>query len=107
MTLQGPRLRPRTSLQAHYARRRSTFQHIASWLTDARNLTSQKTVVMLIGNKKDLESSRDVTFDEASQFAKEHGMLSCLLYSVANVHRSLQVSFSWKQVPRRKRFRVC
>ena len=30
---------------------------------------------MLIGNKKDLEDQRDVTYEEASQFAEENGLI--------------------------------
>ncbi len=35
--------------------RRVTYNHVTSWLTDARNLTNPNTVIMLIGNKKDCE----------------------------------------------------
>eukprot|EP00755_Sulcionema_specki_P029376 Sspe_Gene.92033::Locus_63764_Transcript_1_1_Confidence_1.000_Length_808::g.92033::m.92033/K07881/RAB14; Ras-related protein Rab-14 len=55
--------------------RRATFNHITSWLTDARNLTNPQTVMMLIGNKSDLESSREVSFEEASKFAEENQLL--------------------------------
>lgn len=56
-------------------RRRSTYNHLSSWLTDARNLTNPNTVIFLIGNKSDLESQRDVTYEEAEAFAKEHGLM--------------------------------
>jgi len=55
--------------------RRSTYNHLTSWLTDARNLTNPNTVIMLIGNKKDLEDKRDVTFEEARAFAEENGLI--------------------------------
>jgi len=55
--------------------RRITYNHLTSWLTDARNLTNPNTVIMLIGNKKDLEAQRDVTYEEAAQFAKENGLI--------------------------------
>jgi Ras-related protein Rab-14 len=35
--------------------RRSTYNHLQSWLNDARNLTNPNTVIFLIGNKSDLE----------------------------------------------------
>ena|SRR3990167_6000155 len=53
--------------------RRSTFNHLTSWLTDARNMTNPNTVIMLIGNKSDLDSQRDVQYEEASKFADENG----------------------------------
>ena len=46
-----------------------------SWLTDARNLTNPNTVIFLIGNKSDLEAQRDVTREEAEQFAQENGLM--------------------------------
>merc|ERR1711976_420033 len=55
--------------------RRTTFNHISSWLTDARNLTNPNTVIFLIGNKSDLEAQRDVTYEEAKQFADENGLM--------------------------------
>ena len=35
--------------------RRSTFNHLEAWLTDATNHASPNTVIFLIGNKSDLE----------------------------------------------------
>ena len=32
-------------------------------------------VIMLIGNKADLESRRQVTFEEGKKFAEEHGLI--------------------------------
>eukprot|EP01127_Copromyxa_protea_P004470 TRINITY_DN1432_c1_g1_i2.p1 TRINITY_DN1432_c1_g1~~TRINITY_DN1432_c1_g1_i2.p1 ORF type:complete len:143 (-),score=31.57 TRINITY_DN1432_c1_g1_i2:89-517(-) len=55
--------------------RRSTFNHLTNWLTDCRNLTSPNTVVLLVGNKKDLEDARGVSFEEAETWAKENGIL--------------------------------
>lgn len=42
---------------------------------DARNLTTPTTVMMLVGNKKDLEHQRDVTYTEAEAFAKDHDLV--------------------------------
>jgi len=55
--------------------RRITYNHLTSWLTDARNLTNPNTVIMLIGNKKDLDGQRDVTYEEAAKFANENGLI--------------------------------
>lgn len=37
-------------------------------------LASQNIVIILCGNKKDLDSDREVTFLEASRFAQENGI---------------------------------
>ncbi|XP_040573526.1 ras-related protein Rab-14 isoform X1 [Lepeophtheirus salmonis] len=55
--------------------RRHTYNHLSSWLTDARNLTNPNTVIFLIGNKCDLEGQRDVSHEEARQFAEENGLM--------------------------------
>lgn len=52
---------------------RNTFNALHNWLEDARSLASPHIVILLVGNKKDMESERDVTFLEASQFAQENG----------------------------------
>uniref|UniRef100_H3DQU2 PH domain-containing protein n=1 Tax=Tetraodon nigroviridis TaxID=99883 RepID=H3DQU2_TETNG len=95
------------ALMVYDITRRSTYNHLSSWLTDARNLTNPNTtsvllyqgsvldqsgpawrlqppdlltccsccaqVIILIGNKADLEAQRDVTYEEAKQFADENG----------------------------------
>jgi Ras-related protein Rab-14 len=55
--------------------RRSTYNHLSAWLTDTKNLTNPSTVIFLIGNKSDLESTREVTYEEAKQFADENGLM--------------------------------
>lgn len=55
--------------------RRSTYNHLASWLTDTKNLTSPNTVIMLVGNKLDLAKDREVSYEEASRFAEENGLI--------------------------------
>lgn len=52
---------------------RETYNSLAAWLTDARTLASPNIVVILCGNKKDLDPEREVTFLEASRFAQENG----------------------------------
>jgi len=47
---------------------------------DARSLASPNIVIILVGNKKDLDAEREVTFLEASRFAQENGyFFVCLL----------------------------
>mmetsp|Transcript_15460 Transcript_15460/g.41767 ORF Transcript_15460/g.41767 Transcript_15460/m.41767 type:complete len:214 (-) Transcript_15460:391-1032(-) len=55
--------------------RRDTFNHLTSWLDDARQHANSNMTIMLIGNKCDLEQRRAVTFEEGQQFANEHGLV--------------------------------
>lgn len=54
--------------------RRETFEHISSWLEDCLKYSSPNIVIMLIGNKCDLESSRQVTSEEGEAVAAKHGL---------------------------------
>ena len=51
---------------------RESYNALTNWLTDARTLASPNIVIILVGNKKDLESEREVTFMEATRFAQEN-----------------------------------
>ena len=54
--------------------RRDTFNHLTTWLEDARQHSNSNMVIMLIGNKSDLEAQRDVKREEGETFAREHGL---------------------------------
>ncbi|KAE9452792.1 hypothetical protein C3L33_15304, partial [Rhododendron williamsianum] len=54
---------------------RETFNHLASWLEDARQHANANMSIMLIGNKCDLAHRRAVSTEEGEQFAKEHGLI--------------------------------
>lgn len=46
---------------------------MSSWLEDARALANPDISIVLVGNKIDLASEREVTFMEATRFAQENG----------------------------------
>mmetsp|Transcript_38138 Transcript_38138/g.98478 ORF Transcript_38138/g.98478 Transcript_38138/m.98478 type:complete len:205 (-) Transcript_38138:1167-1781(-) len=54
---------------------RDTYNHLLQWLSDARSLASPDLVCMVVGNKSDLASDREVTLVEASRFAQENDLL--------------------------------
>ena len=87
--------------------RRVTFQHLISWLYDARNLTSPETIIMLIGSKRDLDQQREVSYEEAAQFARDNGLFFSSFSLVCNSSSHLvvvlcdQTFFSLRQVQRR------
>ena len=57
---------------------RESYNSLTNWLTDARTLASPNICIVLVGNKKDLEGEREVTFMEASRFAQENGKYKAL-----------------------------
>ncbi|GFP91190.1 RAS-related protein rabb1c [Phtheirospermum japonicum] len=55
--------------------RRGTFEHIASWLEDARRFGHVNMKIMLVGNKCDMPArKRAVSTEQGEQFAKENGL---------------------------------
>ncbi|WZY85009.1 hypothetical protein YC2023_031393 [Brassica napus] len=62
--------------------RRETFNHLASWLEDARQHANANTTIMFIGNKCDLAHRRAVTTRKESSLQRS------------------TVLFSWKPLPR-------
>lgn len=55
--------------------RRETFNHLTTWLEDARQHSNSNMVIMLIGNKSDLDTRREVKKEEGEAFAREHGLV--------------------------------
>ena len=55
--------------------RRDTFTHVTKWLEEVKSNSSKHICVILIGNKKDLEDKRQVTYEEGESFARENGLM--------------------------------
>ena len=64
---------------------RESYNALGNWLTDAQNLANPNLVVLLVGNKRDLEEDRQVSFLEASRFAQENGNFSSILQQITLV----------------------
>merc|ERR1712228_585116 len=57
--------------------KRVTFDNLERWLQDLRDHADPNIVIMLVGNKGDLQHLRAVGQDEALAFAEKHG-LACI-----------------------------
>lgn len=55
--------------------RRDTFKHLSVWLEEARQHSQSNMIIMLIGNKNDLEHRRAVSFEEGKAFADANGLI--------------------------------
>merc|ERR1712228_1072553 len=64
----------RGALMVYDISRRDTFNHLTRWLEEVRANGSSNMVVMLIGNKSDLER-REVSYEEGAQFARDNGLI--------------------------------
>ncbi|XP_022605029.1 ras-related protein Rab-19-like [Seriola dumerili] len=58
--------------------RRSTFDSVTHWIKEVEQFGATNIVLVLIGNKCDLEPERQVLFEEACNLAKERGVLAAL-----------------------------
>ncbi|KAL4562040.1 hypothetical protein LXL04_034229 [Taraxacum kok-saghyz] len=55
--------------------KRQSFDDIARWLEELRGHSDNTNIIiMLIGNKSDLDSQRDVTTEDAKEFAEREGL---------------------------------
>ncbi|KAL6518782.1 Ras-related protein RABB1b [Orobanche hederae] len=72
--------------------RRETFNHLASWLEDARQHANENMTIMLVGNKSDLAQRRAVSEEEGEQFAKENGLL--FLEASARTAKNVEEAFT-------------
>lgn len=56
---------------------RTSYDHVAAWLDDVKQLAGNDVVIMLVGNKADLAvgDRRAVTHNEAAIYAQERGLM--------------------------------
>lgn len=55
--------------------RRDTFSHLTRWLEEVRQNGNPDMVIMLIGNKCDMDTRRQVSTEEGERFAKDNGLI--------------------------------
>jgi small GTP-binding protein len=53
-----------------------TFDDLAGWLSDLQSLSAPNAYILLVGNKCDLEASREVGGDLVKEFAERHHLES-------------------------------
>jgi len=73
--------------------RRETFEHLHIWLEDARQHSNSNTTIMLIGNKKDLETKRAVSYEEGEKFARQNNLffIEASAKTAENVEKAFNV----------------
>ena len=54
---------------------RESFEHINIWLKEIKIYSHPDVIIILIGNKSDLEEERKVTYEEAKKFKEENKLL--------------------------------
>ena len=54
--------------------RKKSFNNVEKWITDLKSKADEKIRIILVGNKCDLDSKREVTKEEGDQKAKDLGV---------------------------------
>lgn len=54
---------------------RSSFDHLADWLDEARINGNPNITVIVVGNKIDLHTQREITVEEGKKWAADNGLL--------------------------------
>ncbi|KAL5538292.1 hypothetical protein UlMin_044017 [Ulmus minor] len=54
--------------------KRQSFDHVARWLEELRGHADKNIVIMLVGNKSDLGTLRDVPTEDAKEFAQRENL---------------------------------
>lgn len=54
--------------------RRETFNHLSTWLDDVRQHANPNTTIILIGNKSDIDTKRQVSREDGEKFARDNGL---------------------------------
>ena len=54
---------------------RNSFNSVQSWIDDCTKQTPRNILLLLIGNKNDLNDKREVQYEEGEEFAKKKNMI--------------------------------
>ena len=57
--------------------RKSTFLNIDKWIGELKTNGSEDILIILVGNKTDLEDKREVSTDDGEKKAKQYGIAFC------------------------------
>ena len=52
-----------------------SFQHVPSWLADAKSAALKDSTICIVGNKNDLKDQRAVQYNEGAKFSQENGII--------------------------------
>ena len=54
---------------------KKTFENTRKWVDDVRGERGQDVIIVLVGNKTDLNEKREVTAQQGEEEAKKHGLM--------------------------------
>ncbi|XP_054715076.1 ras-related protein Rab-43-like [Uloborus diversus] len=81
-------------IMAYDITKRPSFLHLPQWVDEVRNYTESDVPLLLIGNKCDLESEREVPFEEALSLQAQTPELVAVLETSAREDTNIESAFS-------------
>ena len=63
------------AIVAYDITKRTSFENVQEWIDEVRSQSPKQILLVLVGNKIDLENERVVTFEEGKNFALENNMI--------------------------------
>jgi Rab family protein len=72
----------------------TSFQNVIRWIHEIKENGGPDIIIMLVGNKVDNESSRQITREQGAKFAEEHG----LLFEETSAHTAIRVRESFESL---------
>lgn len=54
---------------------KASFNSIPQWINEVRTIRGNETIILIVGNKMDIQDKRQVTEDEGKSLAKEHNAM--------------------------------
>ncbi|XP_031138404.1 ras-related protein Rab-19 isoform X1 [Sander lucioperca] len=66
------------AMVAYDITRRTTFESVPHWIREVEQFGAASVVLILIGNKSDLQAQRQVLFEDACTLAENNGVLAAL-----------------------------
>ncbi|KAM6961175.1 ras-related protein Rab-19 [Aplochiton taeniatus] len=81
------------AIVAYDLTRRTTFDSVPHWIQEVEQFGAASIVLILIGNKSDLHSQRQVLFEDACTLAEKRGALAALETS-AKQAQNVEAAFS-------------
>ncbi|XP_054476064.1 ras-related protein Rab-19 [Anoplopoma fimbria] len=66
------------AMVAYDITRRSTFESVPLWIREVQQFGASSVVLILIGNKSDLQAQRQVLFEDSCTLAENNGVLAAL-----------------------------
>ena len=53
---------------------RVSFEYVNNWIEDIKNSSKKNIMIVLVGNRKELEKRREVTYEEGKELADKNGI---------------------------------